>query len=89
MQIGSSQGKKTAAIISDMSEPLGHAVGNSLEVIEAIELLKANIEGDLLKLCLNISGAMIYLGGKASSIDEGIALAESAIFKRKSATKAR
>ena len=78
-KIGSSQGKKTAAIISDMSEPLGHAVGNSLEVIEAIELLKANIEGDLLKLCLNISGAMIYLGGKASSIDEGIALAESAI----------
>ena len=78
-KIGSSQGKKTAAIISDMSEPLGHAVGNSLEVIEAIELLKANIEGDLLKLCLNISGTMIYLGGKASSIDEGIALAESAI----------
>lgn len=78
-KIGSSQGKKTAAIISDMSEPLGHAVGNSLEVIEAIELLKANIEGDLLKLCLNISGAMIYLGGKASSIDEGIVLAESAI----------
>ena len=78
-KIGSSQGKKTAAIISDMSEPLGHAVGNSLEVIEAIELLKANIEDDLLKLCLNISGAMIYLGGKASSIDEGIALAESAI----------
>ena len=78
-KIGSSQGKKTAAIISDMSEPLGHAVGNSLEVIEAIELLKANIEGDLLKLCRNISGAMIYLGGKASSIDEGIALAESAI----------
>lgn len=78
-KIGSSQGKKTAAIISDMSEPLGHAVGNSLEVIEAIELLKANIEGDLLKLCLNISGAMIYLGGKASSIDEGIALAEIAI----------
>ena len=78
-KIGSSQGKKTAAIISDMSEPLGHAVGNSLEVIEAIELLKANIECDLLKLCLNISGAMIYLGGKASSIDEGIALAESAI----------
>ena len=78
-KIGSSQGKKTAAIISDMSEPLGHAVGNSLEVIEALELLKANIEGDLLKLCLNISGAMIYLGGKASSIDEGIALAESAI----------
>ena len=78
-KIGRSQGKKTAAIISEMSEPLGHAVGNSLEVIEAIELLKANIEGDLLKLCLNISGAMIYLGGKASSIDEGIVLAESAI----------
>ena len=86
-KIGSSQGKKTAAIISDMSEPLGHAVGNSLEVIEAIELLKANIEGDLLKLCLNISGAMIYLGGKASSIDEGIALAESAITSGKALEK--
>ncbi len=86
-KIGSSQGKKTAAIISDMSEPLGHAVGNSLEVIEAIELLKANIEGDLLKLCLNISGAMIYLGGKASSIDEGIVLAESAISSGKALQK--
>lgn len=78
-KIGSSQGKKTAAIISDMSEPLGHAVGNSLEVIEAIELLKGNIKGDLLKLCLNISAAMIYLGGGAIGIEEGFALAENAI----------
>lgn len=78
-KIGSSQGKKTAAIISDMSEPLGHAVGNSLEVIEAIELLKGNIKGDLLKLCLNISAAMIYLGGGASGVEEGFALAENAI----------
>lgn len=78
-KIGSSQGKKTAAIISDMSEPLGHAIGNSLEVIEAIELLKGNIKGDLLKLCLNISAAMIYLGGGATGIEEGFALAENAI----------
>ena len=78
-KIGSSQGKKTAAIISDMSEPLGHAIGNSLEVIEAIELLKGNIKGDLLKLCLNISAAMIYLGGGAIGIEEGFALAENAI----------
>ena len=78
-KIGNSQGKKTAAIISDMSEPLGHAIGNSLEVIEAIELLKGNIKGDLLKLCLNISAAMIYLGGGASGVEEGFALAENAI----------
>ena len=78
-KIGSSQGKKTAAIISDMSEPLGHAIGNSLEVIEAIELLKGNIKGDLLKLCLNISAAMIYLGGGSSGIEEGFVLAENAI----------
>ena len=78
-KIGNSQGKKTAAIISDMSEPLGHAIGNSLEVIEAIELLKGNIKGDLLKLCLNISAAMIYLGGGSSGIEEGFALAENAI----------
>lgn len=78
-KIGNSQGKKTAAIISDMSEPLGHAIGNSLEVIEAIELLKGNIKGDLLKLCLNISAAMIYLGGGSSGIEEGFVLAENAI----------
>ena len=78
-KIGNSQGKKTAVIISDMSEPLGHAIGNSLEVIEAIELLKGNIKGDLLKLCLNISAAMIYLGGGASGVEEGFALAENAI----------
>lgn len=78
-KIGISQGKKMAAIISDMSCPLGEAVGNSLEVIEAIEVLKGNFSGDLLKLCLNIAAAMIVLGEKADCFDEAYEMASSAI----------
>ena len=46
---------------------------------KSLRVLKGNIKGDLLKLCLNISAAMIYLGGGASGIEEGFALAENAI----------
>ena len=71
--------KKVIAFITDMNQPLGNNVGNWLEVEESINVLKGKAGGDLLKLSLSLAGAMIYLGGKAKSINEGIKIAEDKI----------
>ncbi|MBM4176784.1 MAG: thymidine phosphorylase [Ignavibacteria bacterium] len=64
--------KKTIAFITAMDQPLGYAVGNWLEVAESIECLKGKEVKDLMEVCHNLAGAMIFLGGKASSIEKGI-----------------
>ncbi|NLP33689.1 MAG: pyrimidine-nucleoside phosphorylase [Clostridiales bacterium] len=64
--IGEHAGKKTMAIITDMDIPLGSAVGNSLEVIEAIETLKGNGPKDLAEVCEILATNMLYLTGKGS-----------------------
>jgi pyrimidine-nucleoside phosphorylase len=63
--------KKVIAFITDMNQPLGNYIGNWLEVYESIKVLQGENVEDLLELSLNLSGAMIYLGKKASSIKEG------------------
>lgn len=78
-KIGNSAGKKTVAVITDMNQPLGHAVGNAVEVIEAVETLKGNGPKDVTELSLYLAGYIVYLGGKASSPDEGRKLAEDAL----------
>lgn len=70
VDIGESLGRKVTALITEMNEPLGYAVGNALEVKEAIETLKGKGPGDLLKLCVELGSVMVMLGGKAGSIDE-------------------
>lgn len=70
VSIGKGAGKKTAAVISDMNQPLGTAVGNSLEVIEAIEILQRKREGDLLYVALELSKLMLCLSGKAINEDK-------------------
>lgn len=75
VKIGNGLGRKTVAVLSSMEEPLGYAVGNSLEVQEAIDTLQGHGPADLTELCLNLSGQMIYLGGKAASAQEGYAKA--------------
>ena len=67
VDIGRRAGRKTAAIISDMSQPLGSAVGNSLEVIEAIEILQGAPGGDLLKVAMALSANMLLLAGIADT----------------------
>lgn len=64
VKIGNSCGRNTAAVLTNMDIPLGRAVGNSLEVIEAVELLKGNGEEDLKQVCLTLAANMVSLGLK-------------------------
>lgn len=79
-EIGSAAGKKTVAVVTDMNQPLGHAVGNSLEVIEAIETLKGRGPSDITELSLKLAGIMIYLGGRAKTFAEGELMAKQALY---------
>jgi len=79
VDIGNDDGKKTIGIITDMNQPLGNAIGNSLEVIESIETLKGKGPHDITEISLVLAGAMIYVGGKANSIEEGRKMAEASI----------
>lgn len=71
VSIGTNVGRRTIGVISDMDQPLGYAIGNVLEVIEAIELLKGNGPGDLLNLTLTLGGYMLVCADKASNLEEG------------------
>lgn len=79
--------KKVIAFITDMNQPLGNYIGNWLEVYESIKVLRGEQQGDLLDLSLNLSGAMIYLGGKAGSIKEGVGVAKEQISSGKAFEK--
>lgn len=68
--IGRQTGRQTMAVISDMSQPLGFAIGNALEVLEAIETLKGKGPADLTELCLVLGSRMVVAGGKAQSVEE-------------------
>ena len=79
VDIGNADGKKTIAVITDMNQPLGAAVGNSLEVVEAIETLKGKGPEDITELSLTLASYMIYAGEKASSPGEGYQAAKQAL----------
>lgn len=70
VDIGTNLNKNVIAFITEMNEPLGFAVGNSLEVKEAIETLKGNGPEDLLHLCIELGAAMVVLGGGAPTMEE-------------------
>ncbi|AZV44205.1 pyrimidine-nucleoside phosphorylase [Peribacillus asahii] len=79
VQIGNNVGRQTMAVISDMSQPLGFAIGNALEVKEAIDTLKGEGPEDLTELSLTLGSYMVYLAKKASSLDEARARLTQAI----------
>lgn len=79
VRIGNRVDRKTLAVISDMSQPLGYAVGNALEIKEAIETLRGNGPSDLLELTLTLGSQMLIAAGKVHTLDEGKALLKSKI----------
>ena len=91
VKIGSNVGRRTMAVVSNMDEPLGYAVGNSLEVIEAIETLKGRGPKDLTELCIELGSHMVVGAGITddtetaagmlrSTIDDGLALKKMCEF---------
>jgi pyrimidine-nucleoside phosphorylase len=72
VDIGKSVGKKTVALITPMDRPLGNYIGNSLEVIEAIEILKGNASGNLKTVALELGARMLVLGGIADNTDNAL-----------------
>jgi pyrimidine-nucleoside phosphorylase len=79
VDIGKLAGREVVALLSDMNQPLGNAVGNSLEVIEAIESLRGAGPQDFREHCLHVSAHLLVLGKRAQGLTEGRALAERSI----------
>ena len=71
VSMGRRVGRKVTAVISGMDQPLGMYIGNSLEVMEAIEVLKGNVEGDLLEVSLTLGANMLLLAGRVQTEAEG------------------
>ena len=71
VETGERMGKKMAALITDMDQPLGRYVGNSLEVVEVLEVLQGEGPIDLCELCLGLAGWMFFLGECAATVQEG------------------
>lgn len=79
VKIGNNVGRNTMAIISDMSQPLGFAIGNALEVQEAIETLRGEGPEDLTELVLTLGSQMVVLAGKADTLDDARAKLQEVI----------
>ncbi|MFW6069467.1 MAG: thymidine phosphorylase [bacterium] len=78
VDIGADAGRKMTALISDMNQPLGHAVGNALEVKEALDTLRGEGPEDFWVHCREIAGHMLLLAGRASSLAQARELATEA-----------
>ncbi|WP_055105276.1 pyrimidine-nucleoside phosphorylase [Paenibacillus ihumii] len=87
VSIGNNVGRRTMAVISDMSQPLGAAIGNALEVREAIDTLRGRGPKDLEELCLALGRQMVFLAGKAASLEEAEEQLREAISSGKALAK--
>ena len=89
VETGQRLGKRIAALITDMDQPLGNAVGNALEVAECIDILNGKGPEDLRELCLILSAWMFLLGKRVQNTDQGRELAEQMISSGKAREKFR
>lgn len=87
VKIGNNVGRRTMAIISDMSQPLGYAIGNALEVKEAIDTLKGKGPADLHELVLTLGSQMVVLANGAKTLTEARARLEEAMQNGKAIEK--
>ena len=79
VKIGKASNKQTIAVISDMNQPLGHNIGNALEVVEAIETLKGKGPADLHNLCIALGTQILEAAGKASDAAQAKDMLESSL----------
>jgi pyrimidine-nucleoside phosphorylase len=79
VDIGRLAGRKTSALLSDMNQPLGAAVGNTLEMVEAIETLHGGGPADFREHCLHLAAHVLFLGQRAKDLTEARTLAEKSI----------
>jgi pyrimidine-nucleoside phosphorylase len=79
VRIGKLANRQTMAVISDMSQPLGEAIGNSLEVVEAIETLQGKGPEDLVEMCYALGSQMVVLAKKAETLEEAHQMLQEAL----------
>jgi thymidine phosphorylase len=89
VETGALMGKKVIALLTDMDQPLGYAVGNALEVAECIDVMRGGGPADLRELSLEFCGWMFYLGERSASVAEGKQLAAELIANGKALAKFR
>lgn len=87
VQIGKLANRQTMAVISDMSQPLGEAIGNSLEVVEAIETLQGKGPKDLEEMCYVLGSQMVVLAKKADTLEQARKMLEEALHSGKAFAK--
>ncbi|PID79995.1 MAG: pyrimidine-nucleoside phosphorylase [Clostridiales bacterium] len=89
VDIGNGMNRQTVAAITDMSQPLGFAIGNSIEVIEAVETLKGNGPSDLTELCLTLGAHMVVIGSRAERFEDAYNMLVEAIDSGQALAKFR
>jgi pyrimidine-nucleoside phosphorylase len=89
VETGERMGKKVVALLTDMDQPLGNMIGNSLEVVEVVDVLRGEGPEDLRQLCLELAGWMLHLGGVAESVAEGKKQSEKLIASGRALDKFR
>lgn len=89
VETGERMGKQVVALITDMDQPLGNMIGNALEVVEVIEVLRGSGPEDLRELCLHLSGWMLFLGGVSKTVAEGTQVSAQLIASGKALERFR
>jgi len=89
VETGERMGKQVVALITDMDQPLGCMIGNALEVVEAVDILRGEGPEDLRQLCLELAGWMLHLGGVSATVEDGRRQSEKLISSGKALDKFR
>jgi pyrimidine-nucleoside phosphorylase len=89
VETGERMGKQVVALITDMDQPLGCMIGNALEVVEVLEVLRGEGPEDLRQLCLELAGWMLHLGGVSATVVEGKKQSEKLIASGKALDRFR